>query len=101
MGWPVGPEYEEQSNVTNAYKLKGKLLLTVGELDRNVDPASTLQVVDALIKANKNFEFLLVPGGSHGVGETPYLKRKRMDFFVKSLLHRDPPGREAMSLYTN
>lgn len=98
MGWPVGPEYEEQSNITNAHKLQGKLLLTVGELDRNVDPSSTLQVVDALIKANKDFEFLLVPGGGHGVGEIPYLKRKRMDFFVKSLLHTKPPSRDQVSL---
>ena len=56
MGWPVGPHYEEQSNVTQAHKLQGKLLLTVGELDSNVDPASTMQVVDALIRADKDFE---------------------------------------------
>src|SRR5262249_21779585 len=53
MGWPVGPHYAEQSNVTNAGKLQGKLLLIVGELDRNVDPASTMQVVDALVRADK------------------------------------------------
>ena len=47
MGWPVGPHYEEQSNVTNAHRLQGKLMLVLGGLDRNVDPASTLQVVDA------------------------------------------------------
>ncbi len=46
MGWPIGPQYAEQSNVTNAHKLQGKLLLTVGELDHNVDPASTMQVVE-------------------------------------------------------
>src|SRR5437016_9812205 len=56
MGWPVGTHYAEQSNVTNAQKLQGNLLLIVGELDRNVDPASTMQVVNALIKANKDFE---------------------------------------------
>ena len=62
MGWPIGPEYSQNSNVTHAHKLKGKLLLIVGELDRNVDPASTTQVVNALIKADKDFDFLLIPG---------------------------------------
>ena len=61
MGWPVGPHYAEQSNVTNAHKLQGKLLLIVGELDRNVDPASTMQVVNALIKADKDFELRRLP----------------------------------------
>ena len=90
MGWPIGPHYEEQSNVTLAHKLQGKLLLTVGELDRNVDPSSTMQVVDALIKADKDFDFLIVPGGGHGVGETPYASRRRMDFFVRHLLGVEP-----------
>jgi dipeptidyl-peptidase-4 len=90
MGWPVGPHYEEQSNVTQAHKLQGKLLLTVGELDRNVDPASTMQVVDALIKADKDFDMLVVPGRGHGVGETPYASRRRMDFFVRHLLGVEP-----------
>lgn len=90
MGWPLGPHYEEQSNVTQAHKLQGKLLLTVGELDRNVDPASTMQVVDALIKADKDFDFLIVPGGGHGIGETPYASRRRMDFFVRYLLDVEP-----------
>jgi len=90
MGWPLGPHYAEQSNVTQAHKLQGKLLLTVGELDRNVDPASTMQVVDALIKADKDFDFLMVPGGGHGVGETPYASRRRMDFFVRHLLGVEP-----------
>ena len=53
MGWPIGPEYAASSNVVHANKLQGKLLLVVGELDTNVDPASTMQVVAALIKANK------------------------------------------------
>lgn len=90
MGWPIGPHYEEQSNVTQAHKLQGKLLLTVGELDRNVDPASTMQVVNALVKADKDFDFLIVPGGGHGVGETPYASRRRMDFFVRHLLGVEP-----------
>jgi len=86
MGWPVGPHYQEQSNVVNAHKLQGKLLLTVGELDRNVDPASTMQVANSLIQANKEFELLIIPGGGHGAGETPYAKQKRMEFFVNNLL---------------
>ncbi len=88
MSWPIGPHYEQQSNVTNAHRLNGKLLLIVGELDRNVDPASTLQVVDALIKADKDFDFLLVPGGGHGIAESPYGRRRRADFFVE---HLSPP----------
>ena len=64
MGWPLGPHYAEQSNVTLAPRLQGKLLLTVGELDRNVDPASTMQVVNALIKANKDFELIVFPGAT-------------------------------------
>jgi dipeptidyl aminopeptidase/acylaminoacyl peptidase len=95
MGWPLGPEYEASSNVTNAHRLQGKLLLVVGELDMNVDPASTLQVVNALIKANKTFDLLVIPGGSHGAGrssEVPeYGDRKRNDFFVRHLLGVEPP----------
>ncbi len=90
MGWPIGPHYEAQSNVTLAHNLQGKLMLTVGELDRNVDPASTMQVVNALIKADKDFDLLIVPGGGHGVGETPYAARRRMDFFVRHLLGVEP-----------
>ena len=90
MGWPIGPHYAEQSNVTQAHRLEGKLLLTVGELDRNVDPASTMQVVDALIKANKDFDFIIVPGAGHGIGESPYLKRRRRDFFIRHLWGVEP-----------
>lgn len=93
MGWPIGPHYEEQSNVTNAHRLTGKLFLTVGELDRNVDPASTMQVVDALIKADKDFDLLVVPGGGHGIGESPYGKRRRRDFFVRHLMGVEPRSR--------
>jgi dipeptidyl aminopeptidase/acylaminoacyl peptidase len=95
MGWPIGPHYAEQSNVTNAHKLKGALLLTVGEVDHNVDPASTMQVVAALIRANKDFEFVVFPGADHGAGGGPYGDRKRRDFFVKHLLKVEPPFRNA------
>ena len=90
MGWPIGPEYADNSNVTHAAKLTGHLLLTVGELDHNVDPASTMQVVNALIKADKDFEMLVVPGSDHGAGERLYLVRRRMDFFVRNLLGVEP-----------
>ena len=90
MGWPVGPEYAESSNVENAHRLEGKLLLINGEMDDNVDPASTVQVVDALIKANKDFDYLFVPGMRHSSGGD-YGEHKRRDFFVKHLLGIDPP----------
>lgn len=85
MGWPIGEHYAEQSNVTQAHRLRGELLLIVGELDNNVDPASTLQVVDALIKADKDFELLLIPGAGHGAGGSPYGRRRTWDFFVRHL----------------
>ena len=68
MGWPIGPEYAASSNVDNAYRLQGKVLLVVGEMDQNVDPASTYQVVNQLIKHNKDFELLVIPGAGHGPG---------------------------------
>ncbi len=90
MGYPVGPHYAECSNVVNAYRLKGNLLLIVGELDDNVDPASTMQVADALIKAKKNFELVVVPGMGHS-GGGDFGEHKRKDFFVKHLLNVEPP----------
>jgi len=65
-------------------------LLIVGEMDHNVDPSSTMQVVNALIKANKDFNLLVVPGMDHSSGG-PAGDRKRMDFFMKHLLGVDPP----------
>jgi dipeptidyl aminopeptidase/acylaminoacyl peptidase len=85
MGYPIGEHYAEQSNVTQAHKLQGKLLLMVGELDKNVDPASTMQVVNALIKADKDFDLLVMPGAGHGILGTPYAKRKMLAFFEKNL----------------
>jgi dipeptidyl-peptidase 4 len=79
MGWPVGPHYADSSNVTHAHRLTGKLLLIVGETDRNVDPASTMQVVDALIRADKDFDLLVMPGVGHGAAETPYANRRRQE----------------------
>ena len=78
------------SKVSQAHNLKGKLLLSVGELDRNVDPASILQVASALIKADKDFDLLVIPGAGHGSAETPYGQRRRQDFFVRHLLGVEP-----------
>ncbi|MGH9851784.1 MAG: DPP IV N-terminal domain-containing protein, partial [Blastocatellia bacterium] len=91
MGWPLGPQYAAASNVDNAHKLQGKLLLVVGEMDTNVDPASTMQVVNALIKADKMFDLLVIPGGGHGPGGV-YGEKKRNDFFVHHLLGVEPPN---------
>ena len=85
MGWPVGLHYEEQSNVTQAHRLQRPLLLTVGLRDRNVDPASTLQVVEALIRAGKDFEFIPFPDAGHGAGESDYGRRRRIEFFLRHL----------------
>lgn len=90
MGYPVGPHYAESSNVVNAHRLGGKLMLIVGEVDDNVDPASTMQLADALIKSKKDFELIVVPGMAHS-GGGDYGERKRRDFFVKHLLGVDAP----------
>jgi dipeptidyl aminopeptidase/acylaminoacyl peptidase len=90
MGWPIGPEYAASSNVDNAARLQGKLLLVVGEMDTNVDPSSTFQVANALIKANKTFDLLVIPGAGHTSGGA-YGERKRFDFFVHNLIGVEPP----------
>ncbi len=92
MGYPVGEWYSESSNIDNAGKLKGQLLLIVGELDSNVPPESTYRFVDALIRAGKDFEFVLVPGANHGMGG-PFGDRKLRDFFVKHLQGKEPSDR--------
>lgn len=97
MGYPVGKHYDEQSNITNAHKLQGALMLVVGEADENVPPESTYRVADALIKAGKTFEFLAIPGMGHSDGGAYGRKRKR-DFFVKNLLEVDPPNRNRREL---
>ena len=93
MGWPVGPHYAEQSNVTQAKNLVGKLMLVVGELDKNVDPASTFQVANALQKADKDFELLVMTGAGHGAAESPYGRRRRADYMVRHLLGVEPRAR--------
>ena len=90
MGWPLGPQYSASSNVDNAYRLQGHVLLVVGEMDTNVDPSSTMQVVNQLIKHNKDFDLLYIPGAGHGAGGA-YGEHKRFDFFVRHLLGVNPP----------
>ena len=90
MGFPLGPHYEMSSNAVQAHRLQGKLMLIVGELDRNVDPASTMQVVSALQKADKDFDLVVIAGAGHGAAETAYGSRRRSDFLVRHLLHVEP-----------
>lgn len=90
MSYPIDSSYVECSNVANAHLLDRPLMLVVGELDDNVDPSSTYQVVDALIKANKDFELLVLPGVHHTMGEE-FGDHKRYDFFVRNLLGVKPP----------
>ncbi|MFL5342899.1 MAG: prolyl oligopeptidase family serine peptidase [Gemmataceae bacterium] len=92
MGYPVGPQYAECSNIDNAHRLRGKLLLIVGELDTNVPPESTFRLVDALIKAGKDFDLLVVPGMGHSDGGV-YGRRRLQDFFVRQLHGVEPPDR--------
>ncbi|MGO9261654.1 MAG: DPP IV N-terminal domain-containing protein [Bryobacteraceae bacterium] len=97
MGWPVGPQYAASSNVDNAYRLEGKALIIVGEMDHNVDPASSMQVVNALVKAKKHFDMLYIPGQDHGVSalsDQHYLQ----DYFVHNLLGVEPPDWNKVSL---
>jgi len=94
MGYPVGPQYAESSNIDNAGKLQGHLFLVVGEVDTNVPPESTYRFVDALIKANKDFDFLLVTNGGHGSGGA-YYQRRLQDFFTRHLTDVNPPNRNA------
>ena len=93
LGWPVDAAYTRSSNVVDAHKLRGDLLLMVGELDHNVDPASTMQVVNALEQADKNFELVIVTGADHGAAETPYGSRRRMEFLGRHLFGGREPGR--------
>jgi dipeptidyl aminopeptidase/acylaminoacyl peptidase len=94
MGWPVGPQYSDSSNVDNAWRLQGKLMLVVGLMDHNVDPSSTFQVADRLIKANKTFDLLVVPEADHGTRGpwSRYTDRNLFDYFVRNLLDEPIPN---------
>jgi dipeptidyl aminopeptidase/acylaminoacyl peptidase len=97
MGYPVGPQYSECSNIDNAAKLRGRLFLIVGEMDTNVPPESTLRFADALIRAGKDFDLLVVPNADHGARgpQSAYVQRRLQDFFVRHLQGKEPPDRNA------
>ncbi|UII26177.1 S9 family peptidase [Fulvivirga maritima] len=90
MGYPTGQEYIENSAIENADKLQSQLMLILGEMDDNVDPSSTMQLVDALIKADKEFELVVLPGMNHTLGGE-YGERKRRDFFIRKLQGEKTP----------
>ena len=92
MGLPVAEHYVFSANQNHAQNLKGKLLLIHGDMDENVHVASTMVVVDALIKANKDFDLLIMPNQPHGCTGHPYFVRRRWDYFVQHLLGQDPPA---------
>lgn len=91
LGYPVGEQYKKSSNVESAHLLRRPLMLVVGEMDDNVDPASTMQLANALIKAGKDFELVVIPGARHTMGES-FGEHKRYDFFVRHLLGVNPPA---------
>jgi hypothetical protein len=94
MGYPVGPQYAESSNIEHAGLLQGHLMLVVGEMDENVPPESTFRFVDALIRAGKDFDLLVVPNGGHGAGGA-YGQHRLQDFFQRHLQGIEPPNRNA------
>jgi dipeptidyl aminopeptidase/acylaminoacyl peptidase len=91
-GLPADTEYIQQANSTHAAKLEGKLLLLMPEIDDNVHPTQTVRLIDALIKANKDFDMVLLPGTHHApLTVMPYITRRRWDYFVEHLLGAEPP----------
>ncbi|NVJ98190.1 MAG: prolyl oligopeptidase family serine peptidase [Alphaproteobacteria bacterium] len=91
MGFRLGDHYDTNSNLYGLERVKGKLLLAHGEMDENVNPIATMQLVDALIEANKDFDLLIVPGAGHFLDDIPYFQRRRWDFFVEHLMKATPP----------
>jgi dipeptidyl aminopeptidase/acylaminoacyl peptidase len=84
--------YDDQANQNHAQNLKGKLLIAYGTGDDNVPPYNSLLVIDALIRANKDFDVLPLPNRHHGFGNEPYMVRRRWDYFVRNLLGAEPPA---------
>jgi dipeptidyl aminopeptidase/acylaminoacyl peptidase len=91
QGLLKGDNYDNQANQLVAKNLKGKLLLVHGTMDSNVPPYNTLLVVDALVRANKDFDLLMLPNRNHGFANEPYMVRRRWDYFVKNLMGVEPP----------
>lgn len=92
MGYPVEDYYHEQSNITNASKLKGHLLLAHGGIDENVNPSATFKFAEELIKAGKDFDLFIWPSRAHSFGRPPgdYFTKKRWDYFIEHLLGQKP-----------
>jgi dipeptidyl-peptidase 4 len=87
-----GDNYADEANQTHASKLQGKLFLVHGEMDDNVPPQNTQLVVDALVKAGKDFDLLMLPHARHGYGvDANYVMRRRWDYFVRNLQDAEPP----------
>lgn len=100
----IGPDgqdnYAAQANQEYAKNLKGHLMLVHGTMDDNVPPSNTLLVVDALMKANKEFDMIMIPNSHHGYGQaSPYIMRRRWDYFVKNLAGGVPPADYQMTGY--
>lgn len=91
QGYPVGPQYAAQSNITLADHLKGHLLLIHGDVDDNVNPVNMMRMVNALIQDNKDFQMLLVPNMFHAEGLHVYVTKRRWNYFVRYLLGVTPP----------
>ena len=92
MGWPVDSQYHQQSNITMAGNLKGKLLVTHGGIDENVNPSATFKLAEALIKADKDFDMLILPGMRHGYNGAhwEYFTKKKWNYFVEHLQGAEP-----------
>lgn len=85
MGYPLGEQYDRESYLSWARQLQGQLLLAHGELDENVNPMATMQLVGALIDANKDFDLLILPNQGHFLDDSAYFLRRQWDFFVRHL----------------
>lgn len=86
-----GRNFDNQDTALLAANLKGKLLLAYGDMDDNVHPGLTVRLIDALTKANKDYDLIVMPNRNHSFAVDPYFNRRRWDYFVKHLLHLDPP----------
>jgi dienelactone hydrolase len=86
-----GRNYDNQDTTLIAKNLKGKLLLAYGDMDDNVNPTLSIRLIDALIKANRDFDVLVMPNRNHSFSTDPYFNRRRWDYLVKHLLGAEPP----------
>ena len=94
--------YDSQANQNSAKNLKGHLMLMHGTMDDNVPPYNTLLVVDALIRANKDFDLLMLPNKRHGyASDSPYVTRRRWDYFIQNLAGGTPPHEYSMKPYAD